>query len=120
MDELHRRWDEAVAAMQETWRRATGGHRGALVLDSVSMTRSAARVLAEWSTARKAHPEGSSLADIHFTEASSTRPAPPPAWLLNRAGRRPAAIPPVDEAGEGRAALITRTTGATGGQRRTH
>ncbi|MDY0810616.1 hypothetical protein [Kitasatospora purpeofusca] len=121
LDELHRLRDEVVAAMQETWRRATGGHRGALALETVSMARGAARMLAEWTTARKAHPEGSSLADVCFTASLlDLARATALAWLLNRADRQRAAMPSVDRAGEGRAAFIARTTGATGRRRRTH
>ncbi|MFF2618592.1 hypothetical protein [Kitasatospora sp. NPDC058046] len=120
LDELHRLRDEVVAAMQETWWRATGGRRGALALDTVSMARSSACALAEWTTARRAHPEGSSFADIHFTDSLLyLARATAIAWLLNRADRRPATTPLVDKAGEGRAAFIARTTGATGRRRRT-
>ncbi|MFE4972882.1 hypothetical protein ACFRAR_12295 [Kitasatospora sp. NPDC056651] len=120
LDELHHLRDEVVTAMQETWRRATGGRRGALALDTVSMAKGAARALAEWTTARQAHPEGTSYADIHFTDSLlDLARATAPAWLLNRADRQRAALPPVDMAGEGRAGFIARTTGATGRRRRT-
>ncbi|MFD5434186.1 hypothetical protein ACFWJ4_18780 [Kitasatospora sp. NPDC127067] len=120
LDELHRLRDEVVTAMQETWRRATGGRRDGPAIDTVSMARSAACALAEWTTARQVHPEGSSFADIHFTDSLlDLARATAPAWLLNRADRQRAAMPPVDEAGEGRAAFIARTTGATGRRRRT-
>lgn len=121
LDELHRLRDEVVAALQETWQRATGGHRGAMTLDTVSMTRSAARMLAEWTTARTVHPEGPTIADIQFTNSLlDLARATALAWLLNRADRRAAAMLPVDKAGEGRAVFIARTTGATGRRRRTH
>lgn len=118
-DELHRLRDEVVTSMQETWRRATGGRRGALAIDTVSMARNAARTLAEWTTARKAYPEGSSFADIHFIDSLlDLARVTAPAWLLNRADRQRAAMPPVDKASEGRTAFIARTTGATGRRRR--
>ncbi|MFI9787877.1 hypothetical protein ACIHEI_30865 [Kitasatospora sp. NPDC051984] len=119
-EELHRLRDEVVAAQQEVWRRATGGRRGTLAPETVSMSRSAARALAEWTTARKAHPEGSSYADVHFTDSLlDLARATALAWLLNHAGRERAAMPPVDKAGEGRTAFIARTAGAAGRRRRT-
>ncbi|MGW4694367.1 hypothetical protein ACWEO1_18505 [Kitasatospora cineracea] len=120
LDELHRLRDEVVAGMQETWRRAAGGRPGGPALDTVPMARSAARALADWTTARTVHPEGSSYADVHFNDSLlDLARATAIAWLLNRADRGRAATPPADRAGEGRSAFIARTTGATGRRRRT-
>ncbi|MFD5128539.1 hypothetical protein [Streptomyces olindensis] len=111
MDELDALRHEVRSALDQTWTRATGGREDEARLDRPRIARGAGATLVEWMSARLVHPPGSKLSDRYFIESLADLGlrcfiATARRWSDGTAR------------GEGRAAFIARTTGATGGHRR--
>ncbi|MFD6169858.1 hypothetical protein [Streptomyces coeruleorubidus] len=110
MDELDALRHEVRTALDQTWTRATGGREDQARLDRPRIT-GAGSTLVEWMSARLAHPPGSSLSDRYFIESLADLRL----RCFIATARR---MSDGTATGEGRAAFIARTTGATGKRRR--
>ncbi|MFC8140782.1 hypothetical protein ACFUKV_03270 [Streptomyces paradoxus] len=111
MDELDALRHEVRTALDQTWTRATGGREDQAHLDRPRTARGAGSTLVEWMSAKLAHPPGSSLSDRYFIESLADLQL----RCFIATARR---MSDGTATGEGRAAFIARTTGATGKRRR--